>query len=465
MAGGYRGGKERAETRDYLVRSFRPPAHLDQVLDDLALAAGNHYTGSLVEFWRVVRRKGIWLSEGALERLVGGSERWGSNLLHSQSRQQTMHAFFDAMSTWKTNRDEDPAARPPHKLKRFFKITWIQNGIRMLETERGPVLVLSLGKDGTKPRLPIEIPVPEHLGGFGIPSKVEIGWRRARAGGGYEVRCTYTRALPAPLEHDGLQPKLAAADLGEVHPFVVCDGERSVVYNGGELRAKRRYRNKLAGTLDARISRTKPGSRRRRKLVRSKHKQLGKVDRQIRDAEHKLSRRAITDMEDGGVTELVIGDLRRIRQSAPARAKAAPEKPSKDRVFNQKLHQAPLGRSRDYLAYKARRSGIRVPPLVDEHYTTKTCPLCGHKNTPTNRRYRCRRCGLTAHRDGVGSWNIRGKYLGIEPWGKVPLDGSRVVGAVAAPTGVRYRPHMRAGPPKSGVAEALPRAVPETLTG
>lgn len=115
---------------------------------------------------------------------------------------------------------------------------------------------------------------------------------------------------------------------------------------------------------------------------------------------------------------------------------------------------APLGRTRAYLTYKSRRAGIRVPGLQDEVFTTTTCPTpgCGARNRPTSRYYRCKRCGLIAHRDGVGAWNIRAKHLGIDPWGKTPADPSRVVGAVAAPTGVRYRSQMRAGPAESGVA-------------
>ena len=454
IVSGYRGGSERAEERDYLVRSFRPPASLNAALDDLAMASGVHYTGSLVEFWRVVRRKGIWLDESELEKIIRGSEKWESGILHSQTRQATMHSFFDALATWKANRTEDPNARPPHKTKRFFKITWIQNGIRLKTTEDGLTLFLSRGKDGTKLRLPIEIPVPDYLTDFGVPSKVEIGWRKATAGGGYEVRCVYTRVLPGPISADGRPVKVAGCDLGEVCPFVITDGERGIIYNGGELRAKRRYRNKTRGSLDALISKTKPGSRRRKHLVVSKRRQLGTIGRQIRDIEHKLTRRAVTDLESAGVTDLVIGDLRRVRTSAPSPGKTTEDNPTMGRRFDQLLHQAPLGRDRDYLTYKSRRAGIRVPDLLDEAGTTGTCPTpgCGGKTKPSNRRWRCRRCGLVAHRDAVGAWNIRAKYLGVEPWGKTPTERFRVVGAVAAPTGVRYHPHMRAGPPESGVA-------------
>jgi len=45
----------------------------------------------------------------------------------------------------------------------------------------------------------------------------------------------------------------------------------------------------------------------------------------------------------------------------------------------------------------------------------------------------CSKCGFVYHRDGVGAINIRGKYLGE----------SQVVGAMASPVGVRYKPHMQ----------------------
>ncbi len=71
---------------------------------------------------------------------------------------------------------------------------------------------------------------------------------------------------------------------------------------------------------------------------------------------------------------------------------------------------------------------------------------------PSNRVYRCKRCGLIAHRDAVGCWNIRAKYLGLEPWGTSPTTIDQVVGAVAAPAGIRYRSHMRALPQTSVAA-------------
>ncbi len=117
-----------------------------------------------------------------------------------------------------------------------------------------------------------------------------------------------------------------------------------------------------------------------------------------------------------------------------------------------------MGRTTRHLSYKAKRVGIRVH-LHDEGFTTKTCPQCGHLNTTTNRRYKCSRCGFCAHRDVVGAINGRAKYLGLPPWnGKLVLEVTPVVGAVAAPTGVRFRPHMRAQPVNPGVARVVDRS-------
>src|SRR5437899_3268129 len=82
------------------------------------------------------------------------------------------------------------------------------------------------------------------------------------------------------------------------------------------------------------------------------------------------------------------------------------------------------------LTYKAERHGM-VVALQEESYTSKTCPVCGHrrKSKVQGRVFHCtnKQCGFTWHRDGVGACNIRRKYLDLGP----------VVGAMAPPTGMR----------------------------
>ena len=78
--------------------------------------------------------------------------------------------------------------------------------------------------------------------------------------------------------------------------------------------------------------------------------------------------------------------------------------------------------------------------LQDEHYTSKTCPVCGQKrkSKPVGRVFHCtnKKCGFTWHRDGVGACNIRAKYRG-------EFGVPHVVGGMAPPTGMRFGPHVR----------------------
>ena len=85
------------------------------------------------------------------------------------------------------------------------------------------------------------------------------------------------------------------------------------------------------------------------------------------------------------------------------------------------------GSIRHKLTYKAERLGMDVA-LQDEHHTSRTCPHCLYvRSKIKGRMFRCPKCGWTYHRDGVGSINIRRKYLGHGP----------VVGVMAPPISIR----------------------------
>ena len=119
-----------------------------------------------------------------------------------------------------------------------------------------------------------------------------------------------------------------------------------------------------------------------------------------------------------------IGDVRDLRQQTDVGRKS-----------NQKIHQWSHGSVRFKLTYKAESLGMEVV-LQEESYTSRTCPKCGHVRSKVRGRvFRCtnKRCRFVWHRDGVGAVNIRQKYLGSGP----------VVGVMAPPTGMRFRPHIR----------------------
>lgn len=362
-------------------------------LDKLARAAGDLYSRVLVSFWRVVRTQGLWLKPSSLMR-------WhNSDALHAHSADAVVQSFCASLQSWRKRRKADPQARPPKRRRRFFKVQWKSSGIR----RQDGVLILSNGKGNEALRIPWS---------WELPRLVEIGWD----GQQYELRATYAEAIHAAPQGD----KVAGIDLGEIHLAVAHDGERCTIANGRLLRSKRRYQNKLKARLAHLIDTKRRGSKRRRRLVGSKRRQLVKLDHQIRDIQHKQTTALISTLHASGVQKVVIGDVRDIRQNLDYGRKA-----------NQKLHQMLHGATRHLLTYKAARLGMATD-LQDEAYTSQTCPACRRRHKPSGREYRCA-CGFRYHRDGVGSWNIRQKYLGSGP----------VVGAMVSPSGVRYHPHMR----------------------
>lgn len=245
-----------------------------------------------------------------------------------------------------------------------------------------------------------------------IPKLVEMGWD----GKQYEIRACYLNQAVEPVS-EGI---VAGVDLGEIHLAVAHDGEKTFILNGRLLRSKRQYQNRLKARLASRIDRMKRGSKHRQKLIRSKLHQLTKLSNQIKDIQHKQTTRLVSTLRNRGVQTVVIGDIRNIRLSVDYGKKA-----------NQKIHQMLHGQTCWMLTYKAERLGMKVA-LQDERYTSQTCPQCCKRHKPSNRNYSCRSCGFKFHRDGIGAINIRKKYLGVM---EVP-----VVGVMAAPIGLRFRP-------------------------
>jgi putative transposase len=363
-------------------------------LDELAHECGKLYTQTLVSFWRTVRHKGIWLKPKHLMRWLT------SKKLHAHTADACVQAFFASLASWRERRSAGaPDAHPPRRRKWYFRIEYKRSAMSL----RDGRLRLSNGKGNA----PIILDWP-----WDLPQTVVIHWNGAQ----YEAIATYKQ------EQSLAQPqgdKVAGIDLGEVHMAVSHDGEHTHILNGRLLRSKVQYRNKLQAELNRRIDgRMKKGSRRRKKLIASKKRQLKKIEHQIKDIEHKATSKLITTLHRNGVQTLVIGDVRDIRQDNDI-----------GHTNNQKVHQWSHGSVRFKLSYKAERLGMALD-LQDEHHTSRTCPCCGHVRSKVKGRvFRCtnKKCRWAFHRDGVGSINIRQKYLGHGP----------VVGVMAPPISIR----------------------------
>jgi putative transposase len=367
-------------------------------LDNLASAAGELYTRILVSYWRVVRKKNVFLSQH-------GMEKWHTSpQLHAHSSDAIAGNFYAAIKSAAVRKKSgDSEAKYPKRRKWFYKITWKSSAIRV----KNGKLILSNGKSNQ----PLEIEWQ-----WDKPHRVEIGWKKS---GGYQLRATYS----LEPEQKVLGEKVAGLDLGDLRSATVHDGENTWIYSGRLLRSLVRYRHKITGKLQELISKTKKGSNRRKRLVKTKKKQLALIESLHHDILHKQTNHIVSTLLEAGVQTVVIGDVRDIRKSIDYGPKA-----------NQKLHSWSFGKFRFMLTYKAQRAGMKVA-LQDERHTSKTCPKCGNRHKPSGRLFKCKKCDFTFDRDGVGAINIRRKYLGCFD---IP-----VVGDMATPIGVRYRPHLQ----------------------
>ncbi|MEH7479558.1 transposase [Neobacillus drentensis] len=61
------------------------------------------------------------------------------------------------------------------------------------------------------------------------------------------------------------------------------------------------------------------------------------------------------------------------------------------------------------IKYKLKLRGVKVQ-LVEESYTSGTCPSCGEFRKQRNRNFDCH-CGAEGHRDVVGAINILDKSV------------------------------------------------------
>ena len=364
-------------------------------LDALARESGGCYSKVVSLVRKVNRKKGFWLSQGAVQKYM----RLRGYNLHSQTIQSIIQSYFDSLKSYCRVVQSNPDAKPPRRTQRFFKVRWIQNGI----TFKDGVVRLSNGK-GHEPII---------LKSDVRPTYVEMYFQR----GSYYFSLVYKVQIP-PKRQTG---KTVAIDMGEIHPIVSHDGQQTIIYNGRFLRALRQYLNKFKAHIQSKMDRCKYRSNRWYRLRRIKYKILAKLNGQIKDAEHKITTRFISDCIRAKADTIVIGNLNGIRQRTKYSKK-----------LNQKIHQWSYARLQSMICYKAELAGLHVK-FVSEKYTSQTCPQCGNRNKPTNRNYRCSHCDFEYHRDGVGAINI---------WNKVSPIQIGVVGAMASPIGVRFHWHL-----------------------
>jgi putative transposase len=213
------------------------------------------------------------------------------------------------------------------------------------------------------------------------------------------------------------------------------------LHSGRLIRARNHYGNKHQARLDALIARKKnrakpgqPSSKRLKRLQAARRNLRSRIRRQNQDQLHKQARSVVSTLHERRVQTIAVGDLSDIRLKMDHGSKG-----------NQQRHGWVFSKFLSELRTQARRFGLDLV-LVDEAYTSQTCPWTGARKKAKRRVFRSP-CGQhVMDRDGVGAVNIRAKYLetragpdsayGLNPalpWSPV-LDGM-----TPSTRGVRFR--------------------------
>lgn len=369
-----------------MIRTHIEPCSLHRSeADALNRASGERYTQVLVFHWRTYRKRGHWLSQGAAEKWNDRVNAGQPNLLQAHSIDAAQQGFSKACKTARECRKAGLDTRYPYKRKKYRTTIWKKSGIRRM----GGHLLLSRAKG-----LPaIRVPLPDDLREVLDILEVRLVYdKRHRR---YDWHIVVENGKH-PAEAPGTN--VVAVDMGEIHPAAMSDGHDTVVITCRELRSQQQYRNKRLASLRQRQSRSQRKSRMWKRIQRRINRFLAQQDKRIRDMQHKVSREVVNVAVEREAGTIAIGDVRDVADQVTLGKKT-----------NQKISNWSHGKLREYITYKAEAEGIQVE-LVNERFTSQTCPSCGCRHKPRGRVYTCGQCGFSGHRDGVGAVNILSVY-------------------------------------------------------
>jgi putative transposase len=396
--------------------------------------SGRIYSATLVHHYRLFRQAGhVWLSPLKHDRVLKAF--CGPSFLHAHSYQAAQQDFYETCKTAKALKPTNPLARYPYKRKFYHTTTWKNTGITIVQGRMR--LALARGHD------PIWVVLPEHL--VTLPSaafrQVQLVYNHATKRSCWHITVD-NGIVPQPTANTGVM----AVELGEIHPAACTNGAKATIIACRALRADAQHRNKKTADLQEMLSRCQPGSRRWKKLGASSKRLQAQTETRQCDMLHKVSRAVVHEAQNMHAGTIVMGDVRDV-------ADKTKEAKRLSRENRQKISNWPHGQLRQYVTYKAAAVGIAVE-LINEAYTSKTCPACGHLNKPTGRHYACLQCGYVGHRDNVGSTNILSKHRTGKLAQLVPCEALKYRHPVRRASVVRSdKRRGRAPPPVAGVSQ------------
>ena len=194
------------------------------------------------------------------------------------------------------------------------------------------------------------------------------------------------------------------------------EGSKPLIVNGRPLKSINQYYNKKKAQYQSRLKENKRTSKRICTLT-------NKRNNKVTDYLHKASRLLVNQLVSQGITTLVIGKNKNMKQDINI-----------GKVNNQNFVQLPIMRFADLMKYKCELEGIKVL-FNEESYTSKCSfldgePICKHDKYMGKRVKRglfVSRSGIKINADVNGAYNIMIKAIpnafanGIEGVGVHPM--------------------------------------------
>jgi putative transposase len=376
--------KQRESKGDIVIRKFplRLTGEESRLVDTLRKEAANLWNDCLDLHWWLYDVYNIWTSASEKKKWYNAN----THKLHSQTIQAIIELHEETCKRTRELRSKgEKQWRYPWKHKKFFIIKYKKAAI----TCKDKKLQFSNGKQ----QIPLVIPQPKHIDFHTIRS-AEIVWHKDQ----YWMHIS----VEIPKQKQVQGKKEAGCDLGIIHAAVLSDGKSHFIVTGRELRSLQRYRNKTLKEFQKRISRKKPGSNKRQKFILRKRRFLEKMERRIEYLLHAISKMVTNWCVEHHIKTLYIGTPDGVQKNTRKKKKTRKE-------ICQQLSNWSFGQLIKKITYKLKLRGVNIQ-LVEESYTSGTCPSCGEFRKQWNRNFHCQ-CGAKGHRDVVGAINILDKSV------------------------------------------------------
>jgi len=194
--------------------------------------------------------------------------------------------------------------------------------------------------------------------------------------------------------------KTCYVDPGIINLFTIwLEGWRQpIAYSGRSLLADWWYWNRRIAECQSRLGAVngKKSSKQLSRFYRTRQ-------RRFRQAINAMIRVMVRDLYELGVSKIIIGDLRYIRESDRENSHKVNTLIHNFWSFNYIIQR---------LECTAQEYGIQVKE-VSEYKTSSRCVRCGSENVERKGRlFKCLECGLEAHRDAIGVLNMANLYGG-----------------------------------------------------